>query len=94
MRSKESGEEKVESDEGDGTGSSSYLTWGEIVEWYLEQCEAEIGDSLEELQRMRKLTNLVIRRLVQVDHVLVYMGETEGIPDTERKIAVHPNYVV
>lgn len=87
LRSKEAEEEKTEE-----TGSSSYLTWGQVVEWYIEQCEAKIGDSLEELQRIKKLTNLVVRRLVQVDHVLVYIGESEGVPELERKVAVHPNY--
>eukprot|EP00804_Cyclotella_cryptica_P006107 CCRYP_010728-RA/>CCRYP_010728-RA protein AED:0.05 eAED:0.09 QI:0/0.33/0/1/1/1/4/0/979 len=87
LRSKEAEDEKTEE-----TGSSSYLTWGEVVEWYIEQCEVKIGDSLEELQRIKKLTNLVVRRLVQVDHVLVYIGESEGVPELERKIAVHPNY--
>lgn len=87
LRSKEAEEEKSEEE-----GTTSYLTWGEVVEWYLEQCAREIGDSEEERQRMSKLTNLVIRRLVQVDHVLVYIGESEGIPELERKIAVHPNY--
>mmetsp|Transcript_17191 Transcript_17191/g.28227 ORF Transcript_17191/g.28227 Transcript_17191/m.28227 type:complete len:185 (-) Transcript_17191:116-670(-) len=86
LRSKES-----EQDDTEG-GESKYLTWGEVSEWYLEQCEVDIGDSLEELERMRKLTNLVIRRLVQVDHVLMCIGNTEGIPEADRKIAVHPNY--
>lgn len=86
LRSKESEQDDTEGEE------SKYLTWGEIAEWYLEQCEVDIGDSLEELQRMRKLTNLVIRRLVQVDHVLMCIGNTEGIPEEDRKIAVHPNY--
>ena len=87
LRSKEAEEEKTEEE-----GTTSYLTWGQVVEWYLVQCERQIGDSEEELQRMRKLTNLVMRRLVQVDHVLVYIGESEGVPEQERKIAVHPNY--
>jgi DNA replication licensing factor MCM6 len=87
LRSKEDEEEKTEEE-----GTTTYLTWGEIVEWYTQQCEREIGDSEEELQRIKKLTNLVIRRLVHVDHVLVYIGESEGIPELERKIAVHPNY--
>lgn len=88
LRSKES-----EQDDTEGK-ASKYLTWGEVAEWYLEQCESDIGDSLEELQRKRKLTNLVIRRLVQVDHVLMCIGSTEGIAETDRKIAVHPNYAV
>jgi len=86
LRSKETEQDDTEGEE------SKYLTWGEVAEWYLEQCEVDIGDSLEELERMRKLTNLVIRRLVQVDHVLMCIGNTEGIPEVDRKIAVHPNY--
>ena len=76
---------------------SSYLTWGQTVEWYLNQCEAQIGDSLEELRRLKKLTNLVIRRLISVDHVLIYIGgdgAAESMKEEDRQIAVHPNYVV
>ena len=86
LRSKETEQDDTEGEE------SKYLTWGQVAEWYLEQCEVDIGDSLEELERMRKLTNLVIRRLVQVDHVLMCIGNIEGIPEADRKIAVHPNY--
>merc|ERR1712194_204902 len=90
LRSRESETEKVAGEE---DKDSTYLTWGQVVEWHLEQCEAQIGDSLEELKSMRKLTNLVIRRLVNVDHVLVTIGDGD-IPEYERKLAVHPNYVV
>jgi len=90
-----------EGDDGDNAQSSTsnptYLTWGQVADWYLEQCESQIGDSLEELNRLTKLTNLVIRRLISKDHVLIYVGG-EGVADTmeerDRKIAVHPNYVV
>jgi len=90
MRSRES---EVEQVEGKDDEESTYLTWGQVMEWYLEQCEAQIGDSLEELDRMKKLTNLVLRRLVKVDHVLVVIGDGD-ITEYERKLAVHPNYVV
>lgn len=90
LRSREFETERVEGEEDE---ESTYLTWGQVVEWYLEQCESQIGDSLEELNRLKKLTNLVIRRLVKVDHVLVVIGDGE-IPELERKLAVHPNYVV
>ena len=76
---------------------STYLTWGETVEWYLLQCETQIGDSMEELRRLRKLTNLVIRRLITVDHVLMYIGgdgAAESMNEEDRRLAVHPNYVV
>jgi MoxR-like ATPase len=91
LRSRESEAERVEG-EGDGD-ESTYLTWGKVVDWYLEQCKSTIGDSMEELNHMRKLTNLVLRRLVKVDHVLVVIGNYD-IPELERKLAVHPNYVV
>jgi DNA replication licensing factor MCM6 len=70
-----------------------YLTWNEAVEWYLSQIQGEIGDSIEELNRMKKLTNLVVRRLIEKDRVLVFIGEFDG-PEKERLIATHPNYSI
>lgn len=73
-----------------------YLTWEELVEWYLSQVEQRIGDSLEELQETRLKINLVIRRLVNVDHVLVTIGNPPTNKKEEKKalLAVHPNYVL
>jgi len=87
LRSLESEDEEVE---------SKYLTWHQVVDWYLEQREEEIGDSMEELERMRKMVNLVIRRLINVDHVLMYIGDAPSTKaeEQETKIAVHPNYVM
>lgn len=87
LRSLESDDEKAE---------SKYLTWREVADWYLEQREEEIGDSMEELERMRKVINLVIRRLINVDHVLIYFGDGPSTKEQEQatKIAVHPNYVM
>ena len=84
----------LESD--DANIESKYLTWREVTNWYLEQREEEIGDSLEELERARKVTNLVIRRLINVDHVLMYIGDSPSTKaeEQETKIAVHPNYVM
>ena len=90
LRSRESDAALAE-DKGEGDGSDAYLTWGQVVEWHLEQCEDSIGDSLDELRRMRKLTNLVVRRLVSQDNVLVVIGDAD-VPEEERKLAVHPNY--
>eukprot|EP00551_Chaetoceros_affinis_P014333 CAMPEP_0203710912 /NCGR_PEP_ID=MMETSP0091-20130426/66947_1 /ASSEMBLY_ACC=CAM_ASM_001089 /TAXON_ID=426623 /ORGANISM="Chaetoceros affinis, Strain CCMP159" /LENGTH=397 /DNA_ID=CAMNT_0050588551 /DNA_START=1 /DNA_END=1194 /DNA_ORIENTATION=- len=87
----------LRSKENETEEDSSFLTWGQTVDWYLNQCEAQIGDSMEELRRLRKLTNLVIRRLIAVDHVLIYIGgdgAAESMEEEDRKIAVHPNYVV
>ena len=50
---------------------SQHLKWKEVVEWYIEQMEHDIGDSVELLGEMRKKLNLVIRRLVNVDQVSV-----------------------
>lgn len=92
LRSRES--EQVGNGKND---ESAYLTWKEVVEWYLEQCKSQIANSVDEYRRLRKLTNLVIRRLILVDHVLIYLGG-EGVAmtmeESKRKIAVHPNYVI
>ena len=80
---------------------ATYLKWSEIVEWYLEQIEKEeIGDSLERLHELRKKINLVVRRLLNVDKVLVTVGgEDASMPKNKRQeqqtvLAVHPNYVI
>jgi len=72
------------------------MKWGEIVEWYLEQMEQEIGDSLEILQDMKKKLNLVIRRLVNVDMILITIGQPprNKREEPQTRLAVHPNYVV
>jgi DNA replication licensing factor MCM6 len=78
-------------------GEVSHLTWGETVEWYLEQCEGDFGGSVEELEKMRTLTNLVIRRLIKKDGVLIYVAgqsAAEQQDENDRLIAVHPNYDV
>jgi hypothetical protein len=84
----------LESEEDDAV--PHYLTWGEIVEWYLGQIEQTLGDSLEALQEARQKINLVIRRLVNVDNVLVTIGDPPRNKREEPRVrlAVHPNYVV
>ncbi len=82
-------------EEMDDKGDSNYLTWGEVSEWYLEQIESKLGDDMDEFRRMKKLVNLVIRRLITVEHTLIYVGgggAVENTPEKDRKIAVHPNY--
>ena len=87
--------DKNENKDGETT-DKKFLTWGETLQWYLEQCEEQIGDSVEELKQLEKLTNMVIRRLINIDHILIYLGG-EYVPmmndEKDRTIAVHPNYV-
>ena len=74
-----------------------YLSWDEVLEWYLTQVEdTEIGDSLERLDEMRKKVNLVIKRLLDVDRILVSVGEAPKSKKQQGKtiLAVHPNYEV
>ena len=73
-----------------------YLTWGQILEWYLEQCEQDIGDSLERFEETKKKLNLVIRRLINVDRILVTVGDAPKSKKEEMNtlLAVHPNYEV
>jgi DNA replication licensing factor MCM6 len=80
----------------EGEQVTSYLTWDKVSEWYLEQCEEDIGDSMERLEEMRKKVNLVIRRLIDVDRILVTVGEAPKSKKEQGKtlLAVHPNYEV
>ena len=73
-----------------------YLSWDEILEWYLKQMESDIGDSVPMLEELRKKVNLVIRRLIDVDRILVTIGEAPKGKKNQGKtiLAVHPNYVV
>lgn len=81
--------------EGDGDEQQlQHIKWKDVVEWYVEQMENEIGDSVEMLEQMRKKINLVIRRLVNVDLVLVILGDPPKNKKEEQQavLAVHPNY--
>ena len=76
------------------TMSDSYLSWDKVLEWYLEQNEHLFGDSVEQLKELSKKVNLVIRRLIDVDRILVTVGEA---PKSKKEqgntlLAVHPNY--
>jgi DNA replication licensing factor MCM6 len=82
----------LERDEGDEE-ESTYLTWSQVVTWYLEQCEAKIGDSLEEMDRIKKVTNLVIRNMINRDRSLMIIGDHPTNKEQEKraKLMVHPN---
>ena len=94
LRSLESDEDDLEDE--NKQNNKGVMKWSEIIEWYLEQMEQEIGDSVEKLQETKKKLNLVIRRLVNTDMVLITIGEP---PRNKREepstlLAVHPNYVL
>ena len=70
------------------------VTFAQTVEWYLGEQEAAIGDSVEELERIRSLVTKVVKKLLKTDGVLMYLGErAEGENDEARVVRVHPNYV-
>ena len=83
-------------DDDDENEEATTLKWKEIIQWYLEQVEQDLGDSVERLEETRKKLMLVIRRLVNVDHVLVVQGvkPTNKEEELECHLSVHPNYVV
>lgn len=76
--------------------ASSYLSWDQVVEWYLQQREEDIGDSLNHREDLKKKVNLVIRRLIDVDRILVTVGEAAKNKKERGQtlLAVHPNYDV
>jgi DNA replication licensing factor MCM6 len=87
--------EDEDDEEESPTKGGQYLKWNQVVNWYLEQVETDIGDSVERLQEMRKKLNLVVRRLLNVDMVLVTVGEPPKNKREEQQalLAVHPNFV-
>ncbi len=84
----------LESD--DDEGDPVYWKWKDVVEWYLSQVESDLGDSVEALEATRKKVNLVLRRLVNTDHVLVTVGPMPSNRQEEANtpLAVHPNYAI
>jgi DNA replication licensing factor MCM6 len=74
----------------------NYLTWDQVMEWYLNQCLEDIGDSLGRLEEIKKKVNLVVRRLIDVDRILVTVGDAPKSKKDQGKtlLAVHPNYEV
>jgi DNA replication licensing factor MCM6 len=80
----------------EGEEVTNYLTWDQAMEWYLNQCLEDIGDSLERLEEIKRKVNLVIRRLIDVDRILVTVGEAPKSKKEQGKtlLAVHPNYEV
>jgi len=82
--------------EADDESQTQHLKWKEVVDWYVEQMEGDIGDSVEMLVETRKKINLVIKRLLNVDQVLVFLGEPPQNKREEQNtvLSVHPNYVV
>jgi len=80
----------------EGDDVATYLTWDQVMEWYLNQCLEDIGDSLERMEEIKKKVNLVIRRLIDVDRILVTVGEAPTSKKDQGKtlLAVHPNYEI
>eukprot|EP00980_Cylindrotheca_fusiformis_P031785 scaffold26966_cov201-Cylindrotheca_fusiformis.AAC.3 len=82
--------------EDEDEGNPKYLQWDVLLDWYMKQNESEFGDSIERMEELKKKVNLVIRRLIDVDRILVTVGEA---PTSRREqgrtlLAVHPNYEV
>ncbi|GMI14349.1 hypothetical protein TrVE_jg11240 [Triparma verrucosa] len=71
------------------------VTWKSAIEWFLETKESDIGGDVEELEKMRRLANKVIKKLIKSDGILVFLAEAEdGEGDTDRPLGVHPNYAI
>ena len=79
----------------DLTNNSGVMKWGDLVEWYLGNMEQDFGDATDDLHAARKKVNLVIRRLLNVDMVLIAVGgeaPKHKRQELETKLTVHPNY--
>lgn len=68
---------------------SEYLKWSEIIDWFVDR-------SGQDNDETRKKVNLILRRLLHKEKVLVTIGTP---PSSKREepgtvLAVHPNYVI
>jgi DNA replication licensing factor MCM6 len=86
----------LEGEDESSSESLQRLQWDQVREWYLSQSEHLFGDSIERYEEMCKKVNLVIRRLIDVDRILVTVGEAPKGKKEQGKtlLAVHPNYEV
>jgi len=68
------------------------LRRNELVNWYLEQVEAEL-QSEQELTERKVLVEKVLERLVKVDNVLLQLDQGDQAEENNF-LVVHPNYVL
>ena len=89
-------EEDMDLQEGGGVTAVTYWTWKQCLDWYLDQVEGDIGDSMDMLEAMKKKVNLVLRRLIDTDRILVTVGDVPKNKKDEQQtlLAVHPNYEI
>jgi hypothetical protein len=70
------------------------ITEEDVITWYLEMKMRELGDDADAINYQEKLISLVMRRLIDVDKVIIV---TAPSPDEEypelREIRKHPNFV-
>lgn len=72
---------------GEGAGKTA----AQLVQWYLDQCDAATED---DLARHSHLIALILKRLISKDHVLIeHYEEHEDGAESPALLTVHPNYV-
>lgn len=79
----------------DVSEENTTLKWSQVVAWYLEQIESQL-ESVEQLEEMRRKLNLVIRRLVNVENILMPVGAAprDKSEEQDTQLVVHPNYSI
>lgn len=87
--------QSLERDEEGGDDENNYLTWDEVIEWYLDKRHADIGHSEDLIEEMKLKTDLVIRNLLDGEQILLSVGEA---PKSKKErgqtvLAVSPDYV-
>lgn len=70
-------------------GLDTAARWGDLVKWYVGQSATPVEETLP----MIKKINLVIRRLINQDRVLMFADDNDDDNDENRTLLVNPNHV-
>lgn len=80
-----------EEDKKEQAGEAVGETRKDLMEWYVGEVESETQMDAAGFKRAKKLIRCIIGRLVDIDNVLVVVGDKEKNKD-ELLLIVHPNY--
>lgn len=71
----------------------------EVIQFLLEDADRQGGsggafESEEALRKEAKVMRLVVNRMLKKEHILIELPNQEEVARDDRKLAVHPNYVL
>jgi DNA replication licensing factor MCM6 len=78
---------------GDEEGSSlGGMRKSQLVEWYLEQIEAELHSEADYYSKRSMITSMIDRLITKDSIMIAIRASSDGIDDGDPILVVHPNY--